>query len=103
VIRAAGADLEVEPGVPRYLRKRVRRLRIERPPFRHTVLVKADWAHNPTEALVGKARTLHLADPETWGSPVIPAGAEVAFSTGMARNPNNCRSSQLRSTIFSTN
>ncbi|MBV5275848.1 MAG: hypothetical protein JZU52_20150, partial [Lamprocystis purpurea] len=80
VIRAAGADLQVDPGLMRYLRKRVRRLRIERTPFRHTVLVKADMAHGPAGPLVGKARTLHLVDPDTWGSPVIKAGAEVAFS-----------------------
>ena len=80
LIRAAGADLEVDPGLLRYLHKRARRLRIERTPFRHTVLVKADMAHGPAGAIVGKARTLHLVDPDTWGSPVIKAGAEVAFA-----------------------
>ncbi len=80
LIRATGADLEVDPGLLRYLHKRTRRLRIERTPFRHTILVKADMAHGPAGALVGKARTTHLVDPDTWGSPVIKAGAEVAFS-----------------------
>jgi len=54
----------------RCLHKRVRRPRIERTPFRHSVLVKADMAHGPAGAIVGKARTRHLADPDTWGSPV---------------------------------
>ena len=80
LIRSTGADLDVDRGLRRYLHKRARRLRIERTPFRHTVLVKADMAHGPAGALVGRARTLHLVDPATWGSPVIKAGAEVAFS-----------------------
>jgi hypothetical protein len=81
LIRAAGAHLEVDPGLLRYVSKRTRRLRIERTPFRHTVLVKADMAYGPTGTLVGQARTTHLVDPDTWGSPIIKAGAKVTFST----------------------
>jgi hypothetical protein len=80
VIRGAGADLTVDPGLLNYVRRRARRLAIERTPFRHTVLVRADMARGGVESVVGQARKMHLVNPAVWGSPVIKAGQEVAFT-----------------------
>lgn len=77
-IAEAGGEPDVDPGLQRYFERRIRQSQRERMPFAHTINVPKGWAGADTE-LTGVARKQHLANPGVWGSPIIRAGASVAF------------------------
>lgn len=78
-IGAAGGLAVLDPGTRRHLQRRARRLAVETTPFKHWV-----WRQHGTAghgaSVLGTAKRRHLIDPLRWGSPLIEAGAELAFS-----------------------
>lgn len=77
IIRAAGGDPLVDPGLANYLRKQIRRHQREAMPFGHWVRDGIDVAR----PLHATARRKRLLDPAAWGSPVIQKGQEVLLET----------------------
>ena len=77
-IKEAGGKPDVDPGLWNYLKKRTRQLGRQRTPLAHTIYV----SENDTmrgEVVVGVALKKHLANPEVWGSAIIPQGEEISF------------------------
>lgn len=75
-IERAGGVPDVDIGLVGYIKKRTRELQRRRTPFRHVVKVPFQ-AQQPQ--LIGKARQMHMAVANVFGSPVIRAGEEVQF------------------------
>lgn len=75
-IEKAGGLPVVDVGLLNYLKKRTSELQRRRTPFRHVVKVpfKPQLAH-----ISGKAREMHMAVANVFGSPVIRAGEEINF------------------------
>ncbi|TXI09400.1 MAG: hypothetical protein E6Q76_05705 [Rhizobium sp.] len=79
-VEGLGAQLEIDPGLLPYIRKRIRRLQVQRTPLQHTVLVPAGElapGAEPQECFRAKCIKPHAADPNRWGSPRLKAGDEV--------------------------
>ena len=73
-----GGEPDVDPGLWGYLRRQVRRLKIERTPFRH--IVPADAAHGRSgDEVQATAKVNVQVNPKVWGGPVIRAGQAVTF------------------------
>lgn len=77
-IRLAGGQPDVDPGLWGYLRRRIRQHARQIAPNRHVVRVPTGHPH-AGNAVWGRARRQHLADPTIWGSPLIDEGARVHF------------------------
>lgn len=73
IIRGAGGEPDVDPGLSNYLRKRIRRYRRESTAFGHWL--KDGVSEAPQ--LLATARRKRLLDPRTWGSPLIQRGDQV--------------------------
>lgn len=78
VIRHAGGQPDLDPGLPGYLRRRHRAQQRQATPFRRTALVAA--GENGSGTLVATARRSVQCDRTKWGSGVFRQGTEVAFS-----------------------
>jgi hypothetical protein len=79
-IRESGAALSVDPGIVRYVNRRMRRLDLDQTPYRHTVLVEADMVGAGDDRLMATARKTQPLDPGVWGSPLILAGQSLLFA-----------------------
>ena len=76
VIREAGGDPKVDPGLYGYLQRRIRQSRRQKTPLAHTVWTPNGVASD-AERLTGKARKQQVADPTSWISPIIQQGDEI--------------------------
>lgn len=72
IIREAGGDPVVDPGLLNYLRKRIRLYARQSTPFGHTV--RDGLADGPMTAVARRKRQLN---PAQWGSPVVQQGQAV--------------------------
>lgn len=75
-IRHAGGEPVMARGFMEHFRRRIARSRRQATPLAHTVWDEQGGARGP---LTGIARKTHVADPDTWLSPVIKAGDEIVF------------------------
>lgn len=86
-IRKMGYDVEVDPGVRGYLRRRARRVRLLRTPLRHTVYRVdgglRDWLEGRQEVRAVCERSHRVGD--SWGRPQVEAGEEVTFTRAPKR------------------
>lgn len=78
VIREAGGEPLVDPGLHGYLRRRIRQSRRQKTPLAHTVWMPNGVAGD-ADKIVGRARKQQVADPTAWMSPIIQEGEEVAL------------------------
>ncbi len=82
-IAQVGGVPSIDAGFLPYIRRRLRRLTVERTPIRHSILVPAGGDLRQdldnAETLTATARHAHLLDPHRWGSPRIAAGAAVTL------------------------
>lgn len=76
VIREAGGEPQVDPGLLGYLRRRINQSRRQKTPLAHTVWMPNGVASD-AEVLVGKAKKKQVADPASWLSPIIQLGDEI--------------------------
>ncbi|MGH8465672.1 MAG: SNF2-related protein [Pseudomonas sp.] len=74
MVRDAGGEPQVCPGLTNYLRRRTRRFKRESAPFGHVVQGGVDTGSD-TGAVTAKRR--RLLDPSQWGSPLLKAGDVV--------------------------
>jgi hypothetical protein len=78
-IRVFGGDPEIDPGLTRYLQKRIRRHARQYVPLRHVVYDQHGLEQN-IEQIRATAVKSHVINPEAWGSPVIQAGDTLTFT-----------------------
>lgn len=78
LIREAGGDPQVEPGLWAYLRRAMRKSRRQATPLRHTVFVQDGVAGN-ADRIEARPRRPQVADPKTWGSPALSIESLYSF------------------------
>lgn len=74
IIREAGGQPDVDPGLIGYLKRRIRRYARESAPFGHWVKGGLGRAADTVTAIVRKKE---LLDPTRWGSPLLRPGQEI--------------------------
>lgn len=77
LIRQGGGEPVCAPGFMEHFRGRVRKSRRQAAPLAHVVW---DQQGGCRGTVTGRARKSHVADPKTWGSPVIKAGEGIVFT-----------------------
>jgi hypothetical protein len=78
IANAAEASPDIDFGLIRHFKRRIRRSERQRMPLKHAV--QLPFALSNTDTLMGKARKTHVTNPAVWGSPVIKAGQDVTFT-----------------------
>jgi len=73
-VRKHGGEPDVSPSLVGYIKRRAKEVKRENMPLRHIVQGVDSRA---AAGSIGIAKKTHLADPTTWGSPVIKAGQSI--------------------------